>query len=160
MERGLSNKEAVVEKVLQDLLSLNAYYVQNGIKEAEKLLRKNKLPKHIRDEIAVALIDLTNNLEKFTKDSLSDPELKQAIANFINAKGKAKENKAIDEVCSLLKDKTQKIVDPFLGKLYTYGRENEHVFDIYWVINFSVNPMEVGIVALTEYKHPSKELEK
>jgi hypothetical protein len=160
MERGLSNKEVAVDKVLQNLLSLNAYYAQSGIEEAEKLLRKSKLPKHIKDEITVALIDLSTNLEKFTKDSMNDPELKQAIANFINAKGKNKENKAMDEVCSLLEEKTKNVINPFLGKLYDYGMKNEHVFDIYWSVALSVNPTEVGITTLTEYKHPSKDLEK
>jgi len=45
MERGVSNKEAIVNEVLQNLLSLNAYYIQEGIKAAEKMLSKGKFPK-------------------------------------------------------------------------------------------------------------------
>lgn len=160
MERGVSNKEAIVNEVLQNLLSLNAYYIQEGIKAAEKMLSKGKFSKTLKNEVTIALIDLSNSLEKFTRDSLNDPELKQAVFNFVTAKGRHKEGKAMDEVCNLLEKKTKNVVEPFLGKLYTYGIQNEHIFDLYWTIVFSVNPLEVGIVTLTEYKHPSKELEK
>jgi len=118
----------------------------------------------LKNEVAIALIDLGNSLEKFTRDSLNDPELKQAVFNFVTAKGRHKEGKAMDEVCNLLEKKTKNVVEPFLGKLYTYGIQNEHIFDLYWTIALSVNSNKVTTATLTKtltkYKHPSKDLEK
>jgi len=47
----------------------------------------------LKNEVAIALIDLGNSLEKFTRDSLNDPELKQAVFNFVTAKGDTKREK-------------------------------------------------------------------
>lgn len=164
MERGVSNKEAFANEVLHNLLSLNAYYIQEGIKAAEKMLSKGKFSKTLKNEVAIALTDFTNSLEKFTKDSLNDPELKQAVFNFVTAKGKHKEKEAMDKVCDLLDKKTKNVVEPFLGKLYAYGIQNEHIFGLYWTIALSVNSNKVTTATLTKtltkYKHPSKDLEK
>lgn len=164
MERGVSNKEAIVNEVLQNLLSLNAYYIQESIKSAEKMLSKGKFPKTMKNEVATDLLDFADSLEKFTRDSLNDPELKQAVLNFLIVKGEHKEKEAMDEVCNLLEKKTKNVVEPFLGKLYAYGIQNEHIFGLYWTIALSVNSNKVTTATLTKtltkYKHPSKDLEK
>lgn len=97
--------EDIVDKLVNDILSMNADIIRSNIKSINNL---QNLPDDIATEINNLLKKLDHSIDEMSKELVNDPELRKTVSDFVSAKSKKLENEAIDKAYVILDRKKQK----------------------------------------------------
>lgn len=153
--------ENIVNKLISDILLMNADVIRSNIKSIDNL---QNLPADIAAEISNLLEELDYSIDEMSREAANDPELRKAVSDFITAKSKRKESKTMDRAWAILEQKDGEILTPILDRVKLLAKQNDeyakYLYEIYETIYLSAVPLDVVVVTLTEYKYPSEDMEK
>lgn len=153
--------ENIVNKLISDILLMNAGIIRSSIKSINNL---QNLPADIAAEISNLLEELDYSIDEMSREAANDPELREAVSDFITAKSKRKESKTMDRAGAILEQKDREILTPILDRVKLLAKQNDeyakYLYEIYETIYVSAVPHEVVVITLTEYKYPSEDMER
>jgi len=153
--------EDIVDKLVNDILSMNADIIRSNIKSINNL---QNLPDDIATEINNLLEKLDHSIDEMSKELVNNPELRKTVSDFVSAKSKKLENEAIDKAYVILDRKNRKILKPVLDRIKLLAKQNDeytqYLYEIYETIYLSAYPYDVVAVTLTKDNEPTKNLER
>lgn len=153
--------EDIVDKLVNDILSINADIIRSNIKSINNL---QNLPDDIATEINNLLKKLDHSIDEMSKELVNDPELRKTVSDFVSAKSKKLENEAIDKAYVILDRKDRKILKPVLDRIKLLAKQNDeytqYLYEIYETIYLSAYPYDVVAVTLTKDNEPTENLER
>jgi len=153
--------EDIVDKLVNDILSMNADIIRSNIKSINNL---QNLPDDIATEINNLLKKLDHSIDEMSKELVNDPELRKTVSDFVSAKSKKLENEAIDKAYVILDRKNRKILKPVLDRIKLLAKQNDeytqYLYEIYETIYLSAYPYDVVAVTLTKDNEPTENLER
>jgi len=153
--------EDIVDKLVNDILSMNADIIRSNIKSINNL---QNLPDDIATEINNLLKKLDHSIDEMSKELVNDPELRKTVSDFVSAKSKKLKNEAIDKAYVILDRKNRKILKPVLDRIKLLAKQNDdytqYLYEIYETIYLSAYPYDVVAVTLTKDNEPTKNLER
>lgn len=153
--------EDIVDKLVNDILSMNADIIRSNIKSINNL---QNLPDDIATEINNLLKKLDHSIDEMSKELVNDPELRKTVSDFVSAKSKKLENEAIDKAYVILDRKDRKILKPVLDRIKLLAKQNDeytqYLYEIYETIYLSAYPYDVVAVTLTKDNEPTENLER
>lgn len=153
--------EDIVDKLVNDILSMNADIIRSNIKSINNL---QNLTDDIATEINNLLKKLDHSIDEMSKELVNDPELRKTVSDFVSAKSKKLENEAIDKAYVILDRKNRKILKPVLDRIKLLAKQNDeytqYLYEIYETIYLSAYPYDVVAVTLTKDNEPTENLER
>lgn len=153
--------EDIVDKLVNDILSMNADIIRSNIKSINNL---QNLPDDIATEINNLLKKLDHSIDEMSKELVNNPELRKTVSDFVSAKSKKLENEAIDKAYVILDRKNRKILKPVLDRIKLLAKQNDeytqYLYEIYETICLSAYPYDVVAVTLTKDNEPTENLER
>jgi len=153
--------EDIVDKLVNDILSMNADIIRSNIKSINNL---QNLPDDIATEINNLQKKLDHSIDEMSKELVNDPELRKTVSDFVSAKSKKLENEAIDKAYVILDRKNRKILKPVLDRIKLLAKQNDeytqYLYEIYETIYLSAYPYDVVAVTLTKDNEPTENLER
>lgn len=153
--------EDIVDKLVNDILSMNADIIRSNIKSINNL---QNLPDDIATEINNLLEKLDHSIDEMSKELVNNPELRKVVSDFVSAKSKKLENEAIDKAYVILDRKNRKILKPVLDRIKLLAKQNDeytqYLYEIYETIYLSAYPYDVVAVTLTKDNEPTENLER
>lgn len=153
--------EDIVDKLVNDILSMNADIIRSNIKSINNL---QNLPDDIATEINNLLEKLDHSIDEMSKELVNNPELRKVVSDFVSAKSKKLKNEAIDKAYVILDRKNRKILKPVLDRIKLLAKQNDeytqYLYEIYETIYLSAYPYDVVAVTLTKDNEPTENLER
>lgn len=153
--------EDIVDKLVNDILSMNADIIRSNIKSINNL---QNLPDDIAAEISNLLKKLDHSIDEMSKELVNDPELRKVVSDFVSAKSKKLENEAIDKAYVILDRKNRKILKRVLDRIKLLAKQNDeytqYLYEIYETIYLSAYPYDVVAVTLTKDNELTENLER
>jgi len=161
MLKGGKPMEDIVDKLVNDILSMNAAIIRSNIKSINNL---QNLPGDIATEINNLLKKLDHSIDEMSKELANDPELRKTVSDFVSAKSKKLENEGMDKAYVILDRKNRKILKPVLDRIKLLAKQNDeytqYLYEIYETIYLSACPYDVVVVTLTKDNEPTENLER
>ncbi len=114
--------EDIADKLVNDILSVNADIIRSNIKSINNL---QNLPADIAAEISNLLEELDYSIDEMSREAANDPELRKAVSDFITAKSKRKESKTMDRAWAILGQKDGEILTPILDRVKLLAKQND-----------------------------------
>lgn len=149
----MKNKENYIEEMAdeltKELLKANYNKIKDAISEAFSMLDQNEVSS---EESKRRVKEMLMEVERLVSSLAytGSPALRNAVLEFCKQSNDKDRENAINDVSTVFEEIVRLRTDPIMERLYSYVKKSGQLRDVYWLVNFAINPMEVAITILSD----------
>ena len=150
-----NNIEEMADELTKELLKANYNKIKDAISEAFSMLDQNEVSS---EESKRRVKEMLMEVERLVSSLAytGSPALRNAVLEFCKQSNDKDRENAIDDVSTVFEEIVRLRTDPIMERLYSYVKKSGQLRDVYWLVNFAINPMEVAITILSDYETVDK----
>lgn len=143
--------EEMADELTKELLKANYNKIKDAISEAFSMLDQNEVSsEESKRRVKEMLMEVERLMSSLAYTG--SPALRNAVLEFCKQSNDKDRENAIDDVSTVFEEIVRLRIDPIMERLYSYVKKSGHLRDVYWLVNFAINPMEVAITILSDYE--------
>lgn len=143
--------EEMADELTKELLKANYNKIKDAISEAFSMLDQNEVSsEESKRRVKEMLMEVERPMSSLAYTG--SPALRNAVLEFCKQSNDKDRENAIDDVSTVFEEIVRLRIDPIMERLYSYVKKSGHLRDVYWLVNFAINPMEVAITILSDYE--------
>ena len=144
--------EEMADELTKELLKANYNKIKDAISEAFSMLDQNEVSsEESKRRVKEMLMEVERLMSSLAYTG--SPALRNAVLEFCKQSNDKDRENAIDDVSTVFEEIVRLRTDPIMEeRLYPYVKKSGHLRDVYWLVNFAINPMEVAITILSDYE--------
>lgn len=143
--------EEMADELTKELLKANYNKIKDAISEAFSMLDQNEVSsEESKRRVKEMLMEVERLMSSLAYTG--SPALRNAVLEFCKQSNDKDRENAIDDVSTVFEEIVRLRTDPIMERLYSYVKKSGHLRDVYWLVNFAINPMEVAITILSDYE--------
>jgi len=143
--------EEMADELTKELLKANYNKIKDVISEAFSMLDQNEVSsEESKRRVKEMLMEVERLMSSLAYTG--SPALRIAVLEFCKQGNDKDRENAIDDVSTVFEEIVRLRTDPIMERLYSYVKKSGHLRDVYWLVNFAINPMEVAITILSDYE--------
>jgi len=148
--------EEMADELTKELLKANYNKIKDAISEAFSMLDQNEVSsEESKRRVKEMLMEVERLMSSLAYTG--SPALRNAVLEFCKQSNDKDRENAIDDVSTVFEEIVRLRTDPIMEKrLYSYVQKSGQLRDVYWLVNFAINPMEVAITILSDYETVDK----
>ena len=148
--------EEMADELTKELLKANYNKIKDAISEAFSMLDQNEVSsEESKRRVKEMLMEVERLMSSLAYTG--SPALRNAVLEFCKQSNDKDRENAIDDVSTVFEEIVRLRTDPIMEeRLYSYVEKSGHLRDVYWLVNFAINPMEVAITILSDYETVDK----
>lgn len=145
-----NNIEEMADELTKELLKANYNKIKDAISEAFSMLDQNEVSsEESKRRVKEMLMEVERLMSSLAYTG--SPALRNAVLEFCKQSNDKDRENAIDDVSTVFEEIVRLRTDPIMEeRLYSYVEKSGQLRDVYWLVNFAINPMEVAITILSE----------
>ena len=141
--------EEMADELTKELLKANYNKIKDAISEAFSMLDQNEVSsEESKRRVKEMLMEVERLMSSLAYTG--SPALRNAVLEFCKQSNDKDRENAIDDVSTVFEEIVRLRTDPIMERLYSYVKKSGQLRDVYWLVNFAINPMEVAITILSE----------
>lgn len=149
----MKNKENYIEEMAdeltKELLKANYNKIKDAISEAFSMLDQNEVSsEESKRRVKEMLMEVERLMSSLAYTG--SPALRNAVLEFCKQSNDKDRENAINDVSTVFEEIVRLRTDPIMERLYSYVKKSGQLRDVYWLVNFAINPMEVAITILSD----------
>jgi len=151
--------EEMADELTKELLKANYNKIKDAISEAFSMLDQNEVSsEESKRRVKEMLMEVEREVERLMSSLAytGSPALRNAVLEFCKQSNDKDRENAIDDVSTVFEEIVKLRTDPIMERLYSYVKKSGQLRDVYWLVNFAINPMEVAITILSDYETVDK----
>ena len=143
--------EEMADELTKELLKANYNKIKDAISEAFSMLDQNEVSsEESKRRVKEMLMEVERLMSSLAYTG--SPALRNAVLEFCKQSNDKDRENAIDDVSTVFEEIVRLRTDPIMERLYSYVQKSGQLRDVYWLVNFAINPMEVAITILSDYE--------
>lgn len=143
--------EEMADELTKELLKANYSKIKDAISEAFSMLDQNEVSsEESKRKVKEMLMEVERLMSSLAYTG--SPALRNAVLEFCKQSNDKDRENAIDDVSTVFEEIVRLRTDPIMERLYSYVQKSGQLRDVYWLVNFAINPMEVAITILSDYE--------
>ena len=144
--------EEMADELTKELLKANYNKIKDAISEAFSMLDQNEVSsEESKRRVKEMLMEVERLMSSLAYTG--SPALRNAVLEFCKQSNDKDRENAIDDVSTVFEEIVRLRTDPIMEeRLYPYVKKSGQLRDVYWLVNFAINPMEVAITILSDYE--------
>ena len=147
--------EEMADELTKELLKANYSKIKDAISEAFSMLDQNEVSsEESKRRVKEMLMEVERLMSSLAYTG--SPALRNAVLEFCKQSNDKDRENAIDDVSTVFEEIVRLRTDPIMERLYSYVQKSGQLRDVYWLVNFAINPMEVAITILSDYETVDK----
>lgn len=147
--------EEMADELTKELLKANYNKIKDAISEAFSMLDQNEVSsEESKRRVKEMLMEVERLMSSLAYTG--SPALRIAVLEFCKQSNDKDRENAIDDVSTVFEEIVRLRTDPIMERLYSYVQKSGQLRDVYWLVNFAINPMEVAITILSDYETVDK----
>ncbi len=147
--------EEMADELTKELLKANYNKIKDAISEAFSMLDQNEVSsEESKRRVKEMLMEVKSLMSSLVYRG--SPALRIAVLEFCKQSNDKDRENAIDDVSTVFEEIVRLRTDPIMERLYSYVKKSGQLRDVYWLVNFAINPMEVAITILSDYETVDK----
>ena len=147
--------EEMADELTKELLKANYNKIKDAISEAFSMLDQNEVSsEESKRRVKEMLMEVERLMSSLAYTG--SPALRNAVLEFCKQSNDKDRENAIDDVSTVFEEIVKLRTDPIMERLYSYVKKSGQLRDVYWLVNFAINPMEVAITILSDYETVDK----
>lgn len=147
--------EEMADELTKELLKANYSKIKDAISEAFSMLDQNEVSsEESKRKVKEMLMEVERLMSSLAYTG--SPALRNAVLEFCKQSNDKDRENAIDDVSTVFEEIVRLRTDPIMERLYSYVQKSGQLRDVYWLVNFAINPMEVAITILSDYETVDK----
>lgn len=147
--------EEMADELTKELLKANYNKIKDAISEAFSMLDQNEVSsEESKRRVKEMLMEVERLMSSLAYTG--SPALRNAVLEFCKQSNDKDRENAIDDVSTVFEEIVRLRTDPIMERLYSYVEKSGQLRDVYWLVNFAINPMEVAITILSDYETVDK----
>jgi len=147
--------EEMADELTKELLKANYNKIKDAISEAFSMLDQNEVSsEESKRRVKEMLMEVERLMSSLAYTG--SPALRNAVLEFCKQSNDKDRENAIDDVSTVFEEIVRLRTDPIMERLYSYVQKSGQLRDVYWLVNFAINPMEVAITILSDYETVDK----
>ena len=147
--------EEMADELTKELLKANYNKIKDAISEAFSMLDQNEVSsEESKRRVKEMLMEVERLMSSLAYTG--SPALRNAVLEFCKQSNDKDRENAIDDVSTVFEEIVRLTTDPIMERLYSYVKKSGQLRDVYWLVNFAINPMEVAITILSDYETVDK----
>lgn len=149
MKDKKNNIEEMADELTKELLKANYNKIKDAISEAFSMLDQNEVSS---EESKRRVKEMLMEVERLVSSLAytGSPALRNAVLEFCKQSNDKDRENAINDVSTVFEEIVKLRTDPIMERLYSYVEKSGQLRDVYWLVNFAINPMEVAITILSD----------
>ncbi len=141
--------EEMADELTKELLKANYNKIKDAISEAFSMLDQNEVSsEESKRRVKEMLMEVERLMSSLAYTG--SPALRNAVLEFCKQSNDKDRENAIDDVSTVFEEIVRLRTDQIMERLYSYVKKSGQLRDVYWLVNFAINPMEVAITILSE----------
>ncbi len=141
--------EEMADELTKELLKANYNKIKDAISEAFSMLDQNEVSsEESKRRVKEMLMEVERLMSSLAYTG--SPALRNAVLEFCKQSNDKDRENAIDDVSTVFEEIVRLRTDPIMERLYSYVKKSGQLRDVYWLVNFAINPMEVAITILSD----------
>lgn len=155
MKDKKNNIEEMADELTKELLKANYNKIKDAISEAFSMLDQNEVSsEESKRRVKEMLMEVQSLMASLVYKG--SPALRIAVLEFCKQSNDKDRENAINDVATVFEEIVRLRTDPIMERLYSYVKKSGQLRDVYWLVNFAINPMQVAIVILSDYETVDK----
>ena len=147
--------EEMADELTKELLKANYNKIKDAISEAFSMLDQNEVSsEESKRRVKEMLMEVERLMSSLAYTG--SPALRNAVLEFCKQSNDKDRENAIDDVSTVFEEIVRLTTDPIMERLYSYVKKSGQLRDVYWLVNFAINPKEVAITILSDYETVDK----